>query len=105
LALGDHVDHQLTRLAAEGLGYELRYYADFPYVLRDGAHLERMEQDGWTRQTFPISTAGLQAWQAAIAAHASQISTFWAGTPEMEQAVEDYCLKESGIRLWMKPGG
>jgi hypothetical protein len=30
LALGNHVDHQLTRLAAEGLEHELWYYADFP---------------------------------------------------------------------------
>jgi len=105
LALGNHVDHQLTRLAAEGLGYELRYYADFPYVLRDGTLLERMEQAGWTWQTFPVSATGLQAWQASIAAHASQISTFWAGKPEMEQAVKDYWLQYGGIRLWMKPGG
>jgi LmbE family N-acetylglucosaminyl deacetylase len=34
LGLGNHVDHQLTRLAVEELGLEVWYYADFPYVLR-----------------------------------------------------------------------
>src|SRR5512143_2255093 len=34
LGVGAHVDHQLTRLAAEGCGGTLWYYADFPYVLR-----------------------------------------------------------------------
>ena len=34
LAIGDHVDHRLARLAAERLHRPLRYYADIPYVLR-----------------------------------------------------------------------
>ncbi len=34
LTLGNHVDHRLTRMAAENLGEPLLYYADYPYVLK-----------------------------------------------------------------------
>jgi LmbE family N-acetylglucosaminyl deacetylase len=103
LALGSHVDHQLTRLAAEGLRGECWYYADFPYVLRDDAQLQHMQQDGWESSIFPVSLAGLAAWQDAISAHASQISTFWESEVAMRQAITDYLHKNNGNRLWRKP--
>ena len=36
LSLGNHVDHQLTRLAAEQTGRALAYYADYPYAEQSG---------------------------------------------------------------------
>jgi len=104
LGLGNHVDHQLTRLAAEGLDCTLWYYADYPYVLRCLAQLEKMEQDGWSYQIFPISMEGLAAWQDSIAAHVSQISTFWSTETEMRQAIADYFRRNHGIQLWRKSG-
>jgi len=103
LGLGNHVDHQLTRLAAEGLDCTAWYYADYPYVLRCKDKLENMEQAGWLSQVFPISQDGLVAWQDSIAAHGSQISTFWKGKHEMRLAVSDYLEQNTGIRLWRKP--
>jgi LmbE family N-acetylglucosaminyl deacetylase len=103
LGLGNHVDHQLTRLAVEGLEYIACYYADYPYVLRCKEKLEELQQAGWVSQVFPISQAGLVAWQDSIAAHASQISTFWEGEREMRLAVRDYLEENKGIRLWRKP--
>jgi LmbE family N-acetylglucosaminyl deacetylase len=103
LGLGDHVDHQLTRQAAEGLGRALWYYADYPYVLRCTAQVEQMKQEGWINQVFPISPEGLVAWQDAISAHVSQISTFWAGESDMRQAVTDYLRLTGGVHLWSKP--
>ncbi len=105
LGLGNHVDHQLTRLVAEGLGPPLWYYADYPYVLRSAAQLTRMEQEGWINQSFPISASGLAAWMDAISAHASQISTFWATNLDMRQAIMEYLHANGGIRLWKKPAG
>lgn len=102
VALGNHVDHQLTRLAAEGLERIVWYYADYPYVLRWKEKLEQMEQEGWLSQVFPISQMGLAAWQDSIAAHASQISTFWKDEHEMHKAVIDYHKENQGIRLWRK---
>ncbi len=103
LALGNHVDHQLTRQAAEGLSVNRLYYADFPYVLRYPEKAADLEAAGWSSRTYPISPPGLQAWQDSIAAHASQISTFWRDEQEMRQVVRDYRDKTGGIRLWTRP--
>ncbi len=103
LGLGAHVDHQLTRLAVEGLGRTLWYYADFPYVLRRKALVEQLEQEGWVSQVFPISEQGLVAWQDSVSAHGSQISTFWTNDIAMRQAVVDYLRWYGGIRLWKIP--
>jgi len=103
LGLGHHVDHQLTRHAAEGLNHPLWYYADYPYVLRDNAQLELMEQEGWVSQVFPISVEGLAAWMDSISTHGSQISTFWESELAMRQAVTYYLYWNDGIRLWRKP--
>ena len=90
LGLGNHVDHQLTRLAAEGINDRTWYYADYPYVLRCKEKLDELQQEGWLSQVFPISPEGLVAWQNSIAAHGSQISTFWNGEHEMRLAVHEY---------------
>jgi LmbE family N-acetylglucosaminyl deacetylase len=103
LGLGAHVDHQLTRLAAEGLGRTLWYYPDFPYVLRRKALVEQMEQEGWVSQVFPVSQEGLVAWQDSISAHGSQISTFWVNGLTMRRAVAKYLHWYGGIRLWRMP--
>ncbi len=105
LALGNHVDHQLTRGSAEQLGQELWYYADYPYLLGYKAQLEEMERDGWSYRLMPISPAGLLAWQDSIAAHASQISTFWPSELVMRQAIHDYLSENGGMRLWRHPTG
>ncbi|MGE5124247.1 MAG: PIG-L deacetylase family protein, partial [Acidobacteriaceae bacterium] len=99
LALGNHIDHQLTRLALEALDHPLWYYADYPYVEHHRGQVETMEQAGWVSQIFPISSNGLTAWQDSIAAHRSQISTFWSSEAEMRQAIEAYLRWDNGIRL------
>jgi LmbE family N-acetylglucosaminyl deacetylase len=103
LGLGNHVDHQLTRSAVEGLDYPLWYYEDYPYVLRSDAQIEKLKSEGLESHTFTVSKQGLVAWQDSIAAHASQISTFWASENEMRQAIIEHWLVHQGIRLWKKP--
>lgn len=105
LSLGNHIDHQLTRRAAEGLSSPLWYYPDYPYALHCQAELEQMMNAGWRYKTFPISAGGLAAWQEAIAAHASQISTFWADEPAMRLSIEGYLRMNNGIRLWQPFAG
>jgi LmbE family N-acetylglucosaminyl deacetylase len=100
LTLGRHVDHQLTRAAAERLARPLLYYADYPYVLKEAGELDRLRQSGWVSVHFPISDEGLSAWEAAVAAHASQISTFWAGMDEMREGLCAYSQDQAGLRLW-----
>jgi len=100
LTLGGHVDHQLTRVAAERLAIPLWYYADFPYAQEAQTELVALERAGWERSLYPISPAGMQAWGAAVAAHASQISTFWPDLEAMRAALQAYCGRSGGIPLW-----
>lgn len=103
LTLGNHVDHQLTRAAAEHLGRRLWYYADVPYVAQHGEELLELPKAGWEAVTFPLSAQAVAAWQAAIAAHASQISSFWPSLEKMRAAMAAYAAENGGLRLWRKP--
>jgi LmbE family N-acetylglucosaminyl deacetylase len=105
LSLGNHVDHQLTRRAAEESGLIHWYYADFPYVLECRTQLEQLEQSGWESQVFQVSPSGLAAWKDAISVYSSQISTFWADDLAMRKSITDYLDWYHGIRLWRKPAG
>jgi LmbE family N-acetylglucosaminyl deacetylase len=103
LGLGGHVDHRLTRLAAESLDRVLWYYADYPYIVEYGDQLEQFIRSTWEVSWFPISETGMAAWEAAVAAHRSQISTFWSGLDAMQAALRAYARQEDGsrrVRLW-----
>jgi LmbE family N-acetylglucosaminyl deacetylase len=100
LALGGHVDHRLTRQASELLEIPLYYYADYPYVLHLADPFASLQTEGWESLIFPVSPAGLAAWQESIAAHRSQISTFWLTLDDMRSAIRSYCESEGGVRLW-----
>lgn len=102
LSLGNHVDHQLTRRAAEMLDRQLWYYADYPYVLKRPEQLAALAQTGWQRRHFKLTPAALAAWQNAVAAHASQISTFWSDELDMRLAITDYAAQEDGVWLWRR---
>lgn len=103
LGLGKHVDHTLTRAAAEKIGLLLWYYADYPYVLKSAHELDTLERAGWQIAQFPIKPAALNAWQRSIARHVSQISTFWPHLPAMRADLADYCHLSGGVRLWQAP--
>jgi LmbE family N-acetylglucosaminyl deacetylase len=100
LALGLHVDHRLVRAAAEKAGGSFWYYADYPYVLKEETPSNFLLQPGCEASLFPISEAALSAWEASIAAHTSQISTFWTDLPAMQASIENYCVEQGGVRLW-----
>ena len=103
LSLGGHVDHRLTRAAANGLARSLFYYADYPYVMDAWGEIQRLEEQGWEAQHFLISAGGIAAWQTAVGEHASQISTFWGTEAEMHAALQNYKNQMGGISLWRPP--
>lgn len=111
LAIGGHVDHRLTRAAVERLflkppaaaGWILWYYADYPYAGKHSAELAQILQDeSWVGCVFPVSAHGLDAWQRAVAAHASQISTFWHSLEQMRLELTAYARHSGGLRLWRR---
>jgi LmbE family N-acetylglucosaminyl deacetylase len=101
LALGRHVDHRLVRasaeLAAKSKGIELLYYPDYPYVLKGGG--APVDDEEIVERVFPVTPAGLAAWQEAIAAYTSQISSFWGSLDEMYAAIHEYCERNGGVPL------
>jgi LmbE family N-acetylglucosaminyl deacetylase len=103
LALGGHVDHRLARRAAEALNREIWYYADYPYVLEHMEEIDTLRRSGWQASRFPVSDAGLEAWQGAVAEHRSQISTFWPDLGAMRLALQAYRERFSGTILLRPP--
>jgi LmbE family N-acetylglucosaminyl deacetylase len=100
LALGGHVDHRMVRAAAEKAGCYLWYYADYPSVLKETIPPGFLQKPGCVTALFSISNPALAAWEASIAAHASQTSTFWPDLDSMRAAIAEYCLSQGGVRLW-----
>jgi LmbE family N-acetylglucosaminyl deacetylase len=101
LALGGHVDHRLVRAAAGKLSRPLWYYADFPYLLKEGLQEFPVATSGLEEMFLPISARGLEVWKRAVAAYTSQTSTFWHDRPTLEAAIETYYARSGcGIRLW-----
>lgn len=101
LTIGGHVDHRLVRSALEGLGLELWYYADYPYVQMPEANLAA-KTAGMQVERFDLFDADLAAWTQAAAAYASQISSFWDDRDAMQGAIRDYYRQMQGLRLWRK---
>ena len=98
--IGGHVDHRLTRAAAERLRVPLWFYADYPYAEGNPKHPFGGGNDlGCERIVFPISQAGLAVWVQAVAAYASQISTFWSDLGSMQVAINDYAQRAGGVQL------
>lgn len=99
LAIGCHVDHNLVRLAAEHLDFPLWYYADYPYVLKDGDNQSNKIAE-MTPVLMEVTDRGLDAWEHAVVAYSSQISTFWPNPQSASQSIRDYYQHFNGIRLW-----
>jgi LmbE family N-acetylglucosaminyl deacetylase len=108
LGLGGHVDHRLTRMVVEKMirgesraGWELLYYADYPYARTETQKLAELQQSlAWKMHLHPITEAGMLAWQRAVAAYASQISTFWQNLDKMVEDLRAYAQAAGGVCLW-----
>lgn len=107
LSVGNHVDHQLVRAAAEiCFGPRLHYYEDYPYVRQEEAlapALERVppgENARWVAAVTPVSANALAARIAAITAFASQVDTFFANQQDLENQIQQEVAAKGGERIW-----
>jgi len=108
LTLGNHVDHTLTRQAAEAaFGVpQLWYYEDYPYAQKAGA-LEQViaaNREGWAATTVALSEEALVAKIAAIKAFQSQLSTFFRDDDDLATQVRTFNTQVGGERLWRRTG-
>ncbi len=86
LAIGGHLDHVMTRLAAERLNSLIWYYADIPYLLNHPEMLASATK-GLRKTSFSVSEEGLKAWQKGIAAYATQIRMLFKTSAKMREAI------------------
>jgi LmbE family N-acetylglucosaminyl deacetylase len=99
LAIGGHVDHRLTRAAAERLGRSLWYYRDFPYALRHPSYPAELPPPPG-RETFQaLSAEEIQTWAAAVSEYRSQLSTFWSDDYALYQEIRDFHDRAGGVML------
>jgi LmbE family N-acetylglucosaminyl deacetylase len=105
LGVGNHVDHQITRQAAQ-LGLNTRftaYYEEYPYSQIENAVTTIVDaEDNWQMGLIPLTEDALSARIEAIACFGSQISTFFTGIEDMAHNVRRYNATVGGERLWYK---
>jgi LmbE family N-acetylglucosaminyl deacetylase len=103
LTAGNHVDHRLTRLAAERVfGDRLIYYEDYPYAAEERAVTAVLTPapDHWQPTIITLSATAVQTKIDAIWAYVSQRSTFFATREDLEAKIKSYTDQVSGERQW-----
>jgi LmbE family N-acetylglucosaminyl deacetylase len=103
LAIGNHVDHQIVRQAAERCcGTRLVYYEDFPYSQDAAAHAAVIPPTSrfWRHQLIPLSEEAIQVKIKAIAAFTSQLSTFFDGRVDLEDQIIRHTNTIGGEQYW-----
>lgn len=94
LAVGNHVDHQITYQIASNaaaLQRSLRFYEDLPYATQPETVTDRLAALGgtWTREETDIS-ATLETKLAAVADYASQIKELFGDEARMRAALASH---------------
>jgi LmbE family N-acetylglucosaminyl deacetylase len=111
LAVGRHVDHQLTRLAAESaFGPDANlYYEDYPYSQQEGKLAQALDpacKQGddfvWVAEVVGLDERALAAKYAAVAAFRSQLSTFFRDQADLEDQIGGYASAIGGERRWRR---
>jgi LmbE family N-acetylglucosaminyl deacetylase len=99
LAIGGHLDHRLTRAAAEQLGRPLRYYAEVPYLF-NYPEAFAAATDGMQAGLHPVPQESLDAWLDGIAAYASQLGVQFEDAAHMRRRMREYWEQKHAIQLW-----
>jgi hypothetical protein len=97
--VGKHVDHVLTRRAAELLGRPLHYVADIPYLFNHPEDLDP-NRAGMKETAHAVSETGVKLWQDAIEAYSSQMSMLFKSPQAMRSQISEYANQNGGVRLW-----
>jgi LmbE family N-acetylglucosaminyl deacetylase len=109
LGIGQHVDHQLTRRAAEVVGGVYAYYEDFPYAARESDHSPSPEAAGphgrtLTPELIHLSEVDVTARVQAMALYKSQLTSFWTSPVALDEAVRKFTNQVGGQapaeRIW-----
>lgn len=99
ICYGAHVDHQLTRRAAEDLDQSLMYYNDLPYAARAALLPPNLEVPQGEEILISLEEDELETWFEAVAQYRSQISTFWPNVEAMRDEFRFHMDNQKGLRL------
>lgn len=115
LGVGNHVDHRLTRTAAEqwlaknkdaGMGTPnwVWYYEEYPYAAEEGATETILAETdaAWTLRRISLTANALSARIRAIAQFQSQLSTFFEDGDDLSAQVRRFVTNVGGERLWQR---
>jgi len=103
LGIGNHVDHELTRKAANRLSRSASYYADYPYArTAEGKEILSFlcSSDEWSAEIFPVSEEGIKRWYRASRAYESQLSIFWENEGALENDIRLFADFLGGMKVW-----
>jgi LmbE family N-acetylglucosaminyl deacetylase len=92
LGIGRHVDHGVTRRAAERVFGNVAYYEDYPYTMAAGAVeavLPPEARGDWSAETMWLTETALVAKISAVAAYRSQLSSFFTGPEDLAAKLRD----------------
>jgi LmbE family N-acetylglucosaminyl deacetylase len=119
LAIGNHVDHQVTLSAALRLRqshHDVWFYEDYPYVVRDSDGLARAlarwrDPGRWLAKVVELSGRDLEVKTAAVRAYRSQLGVLFAssGDDGVGMALADFgdrVARSAGVsglaeRFWL----
>lgn len=103
--IGNHVDHQIARRAAEmAFGDKLFYYEEYPYAAEPTPKnaLQAKDVADWEEFIIPLTEEALKVKIEAIAAYQSQLSTFFTDRFDLEQQVTAFVKMTGGERLFRR---
>lgn len=103
LSVGNHVDHQLCRKAAEQLfsPHTLLYYEEYPYSESSDidASLVPVELN-WSSEIISVTQEEILSKINAIASYKSQLSTFFRDYEDMVEKITGHIQVVGGERIW-----
>ncbi|MGD2252942.1 MAG: PIG-L family deacetylase [Anaerolineales bacterium] len=99
MGIGGHVDHRLTRLAAERLSRPLCYYHDLPYAARGKSLPDDLAMPVGEAQVRPLAETEIGAWVAAASKYGSQIPVFWEEVESMGREFATFVASAGGLQL------
>ncbi len=110
LGVGDHVDHRLTRAAAEKAiqfdknirPQQVWYYEEYPYAQTQNGTEDILNQYNgiWQLELIGITEMALSHRIDAIAQFQSQMSTLFQSPEDMATQVSEFVHRVGGERLW-----
>lgn len=103
LTLGNHIDHQLTRLAAERVfsAPNLFYYEDYPYARKYSAEIfTARDPRNLQSVTIELAEKAINGRIQAIKCFKSQLSSFFQDEEDLANQLRSYIQTVGGERIW-----